>query len=184
MNSNDNPYQTPGVDLTHDPEFGEIDGSSAFAPRGRFTRLSFIAWSVTYTLLATLALGVVFGVLLAITGLQDGAADALSLVVSLPLSVLAIIFAIRRLHDINASGWWLLLYIVPVVNLVFYIVLLVKGGAPGPNDFGPPRPTTGAERVAGIVGIILLALLPLVLLAVAIPAYNAYLEQARLMQGG
>jgi uncharacterized membrane protein YhaH (DUF805 family) len=42
---------------------------------------------------------------------------------------------IRRLHDTNRSGWWLLLLIVPLlgfVNLYFYL----KRGTSGSNRFG------------------------------------------------
>lgn len=38
--------------------------------------------------------------------------------------------AIRRLHDSNRSGWWLL---VPIINIVF----LLSRGDEGSNDYGP-----------------------------------------------
>ncbi len=44
--------------------------------------------------------------------------------------------AVRRLHDTNRSGWWLLLFFVPLGN----IVLLIWFCAPStskPNRFGP-----------------------------------------------
>ena len=37
----------------------------------------------------------------------------------------------RRMHDVDRSGWWLL---VPIVNIVF----LAKRGSPGTNSYGPP----------------------------------------------
>ena len=44
--------------------------------------------------------------------------------------------SIRRLHDLNKSGWWVLLYFVPYVNLVFGLYLLFKSGTPGYNRYG------------------------------------------------
>ena len=62
----------------------------------------------------------------------------------------------RRLHDINFSGWWLLLSLVPgggIVLLVFYVL----ESNPGPNQYGPNPYATlqaGAAQyaVAGATG--------------------------------
>jgi uncharacterized membrane protein YhaH (DUF805 family) len=67
----------------------------------------------------------------------------------------AITLAVRRMHDLNFSGWWSLLMIIISVCLVlvskttifyfFAIILIVSTllliflkGTPGPNRFGPP----------------------------------------------
>jgi uncharacterized membrane protein YhaH (DUF805 family) len=44
---------------------------------------------------------------------------------------------IRRLHDINRSGWWTLLAIVPLVGWIILLVWACKAGDTGPNDYGP-----------------------------------------------
>jgi uncharacterized membrane protein YhaH (DUF805 family) len=50
---------------------------------------------------------------------------------------------IRRLHDTGRSGWWLLLFFVPLIGLVgFYF--MVKDGDRGDNRFGPD-PKAGPE---------------------------------------
>ena len=43
------------------------------------------------------------------------------------LFVMGIMTAARRLADIGASKWWVLLITVPLVNLVFLVFLLLKG---------------------------------------------------------
>lgn len=49
---------------------------------------------------------------------------------------------IKRLHDMNLSGWWLLLLFIPIVNGIFKMILLFKKGTHGKNRFGPePCPT-------------------------------------------
>jgi uncharacterized membrane protein YhaH (DUF805 family) len=63
-----------------------------------------------------------------------------------PLSTLAwlvlllpwLAVAVRRLHDRDRSGWWLLLHFVPVVGQIVLIVWFCLPGTPGPNRFGPP----------------------------------------------
>ena len=48
--------------------------------------------------------------------------------------------AARRLHDLNMSGWLLLLYFVPFVNtivsLVFFVLLYFIQGTEGENNYG------------------------------------------------
>ena len=54
---------------------------------------------------------------------------------SLALIVPSVALAIRRLHDTNKSGWWLLIAFIPfggIVLMVFYIL----EGTNGPNDHG------------------------------------------------
>jgi uncharacterized membrane protein YhaH (DUF805 family) len=43
---------------------------------------------------------------------------------------------IQRLHDLNRSGWFLLLYLVPIVNIGFLLLLSPKGSSPAPNRYG------------------------------------------------
>lgn len=60
-------------------------------------------------------------------------------IVSLLLLLPAIGVAVRRLHDIGKSGWWLWLAIIPIVNFIFAIVLLIwtiKDGTKETNQYG------------------------------------------------
>jgi len=83
---------------------------------------------ILFNLIITIALGFVGGVL----GMRGIIANLYSLAVLLP----AIAAGIRRMHDTEHSGWWLL---VPIVNLVF----AVKEGTRGDNRFGPdPKAAT------------------------------------------
>lgn len=48
--------------------------------------------------------------------------------------------AVRRLHDIGKSGWWVLTPQIPFVGSIFAIVLLVfycQDGDPDDNEWGP-----------------------------------------------
>ena len=58
---------------------------------------------------------------------------------------------VRRLHDIDKSGWWALLSFVPLVNLVL-VVFACMDGTEGENRFGPDtkvRENVGASNPAG-----------------------------------
>jgi uncharacterized membrane protein YhaH (DUF805 family) len=56
---------------------------------------------------------------------------------------------IRRLHDTNRTGWWILVVLIPIVGWIWLIVLLAMAGDSGPNSYGPPaRETPDAETVA------------------------------------
>ena len=44
---------------------------------------------------------------------------------------------IRRLHDLNLSGFFVLLGFVPLVSLGLLLYLLFKEGTTGDNSYGP-----------------------------------------------
>ncbi len=45
--------------------------------------------------------------------------------------------AIRRLHDIGRSGWWLLIGLIPFIGFIVLIVFFVKDSQPRENQYGP-----------------------------------------------
>lgn len=54
------------------------------------------------------------------------------LVVFLP----GLALAVRRLHDIGRSGWWVLLLLVPVIGILVLIYWYAQPGERAPNRFG------------------------------------------------
>ncbi len=52
--------------------------------------------------------------------------------------------AVRRLHDVDRSGWWYLLVLVPVVGIVVLVVWFCRKGTAGPNRFGDGGATAAA----------------------------------------
>lgn len=42
---------------------------------------------------------------------------------------------VRRLHDINMSGWWILITFIPFGNLVLFILAMMDGTV-GANNYG------------------------------------------------
>jgi uncharacterized membrane protein YhaH (DUF805 family) len=45
--------------------------------------------------------------------------------------------AVRRLHDTDRTGWWILIGLIPIVGFIVLIVFLATDGTPGPNRYGP-----------------------------------------------
>lgn len=43
---------------------------------------------------------------------------------------------VKRLHDLDKSGWMILLFLVPIVGTVFALYLLFADGTVGPNRYG------------------------------------------------
>ena len=50
--------------------------------------------------------------------------------------IASVMLGIKRMHDLNGSGWFTIFLFVPIVNLVMGILLLFLPGTAGPNRFG------------------------------------------------
>ena len=76
--------------------------------------------------------------------LGEGAAEfqLVSTIFSIAILVPTIAVTTRRLHDTNRSGWWQLLFFVPVIGWILLVVWLRKKGTEGANRFGPPEQAT------------------------------------------
>jgi uncharacterized membrane protein YhaH (DUF805 family) len=85
-------------------------------------------WFVLAYIIAYLVLAIVDYVL---------GAQLLTSILSLGLLIPSIAVGVRRLHDLDKSGWWLLLGLIPIVGLIL-IYWFAQPGTPGPNRFGPP----------------------------------------------
>jgi uncharacterized membrane protein YhaH (DUF805 family) len=55
---------------------------------------------------------------------------------SLAVLIPGIAVGVRRLHDIDKSGWWLLVSFIPIVGWIWLLVLLATDGTPGSNEYG------------------------------------------------
>lgn len=45
--------------------------------------------------------------------------------------------AVRRLHDIDKSGWWYWIILVPLIGVILLLVWWCSRGDDEPNRFGP-----------------------------------------------
>ena len=76
---------------------------------------------------------------------------------------------VKRLHDFNMRGWWLLTIFIPFVGLVLLLTIYFVPGSKGRNRFGAvPKKAEKFEYIAAIIFI------PLMLLFTAYSVYSAY----------
>jgi uncharacterized membrane protein YhaH (DUF805 family) len=118
-----------------------------FTLEGRLSRLQYFQlW------LVLLALGVVARLSLLLLALIFSPLvmtlfSAALLVLAVALAIGNICLAVRRWHDLDCSGWFTLLGLVPLVNFIAMLVLFFAPGTPGPNRFGPnPRAPVAPAR--------------------------------------
>ncbi|MDO4805151.1 MAG: DUF805 domain-containing protein [Lachnospiraceae bacterium] len=58
-------------------------------------------------------------------------------IAGLAVMVPSIAVGVRRLHDIGKSGWFYLIYLIPIVGVILMIVWGTTDSQPGPNMYGP-----------------------------------------------
>lgn len=53
-------------------------------------------------------------------------------------AVLSTFQVVRRLHDINLSGYYWFVFLIPFANIIFGLYILFKAGDATENVYGPP----------------------------------------------
>jgi uncharacterized membrane protein YhaH (DUF805 family) len=98
-------------------------------------------WFFLINLIITIVIDIVFS---AIAG--RGAGQDVQGLYSLAVLLPSLGVGIRRLHDTNRTGWWLLIGIIPIIGWIVLIVFLATASDPGPNNYGPnpQNPDAGA----------------------------------------
>ena len=103
---------------------------SGRAPRSEFW------WFMLFILLGNIVFAILDSILFgrAADGQQIGILGGLfGLAVFLP----SISVGVRRLHDVDRSGWWYLLILVPLIGtLILIVAFFIHRGTTGPNRFG------------------------------------------------
>ncbi len=44
--------------------------------------------------------------------------------------------SVRRLHDTDRSGWWLLINLIPLIGVIVFTVFTLQDSKPGENQYG------------------------------------------------
>ena len=102
--------------------------------------LFYILIAIGFSIIATLLASTADNIFAALTSL--GWLMAVQGIVYLLLFIPSIALAVRRLHDINRTGWMLLVMgifsflIIPYIVLLYWVIL--KEGDSGPNNYGDP----------------------------------------------
>ena len=173
--ANANPYAPPQARVADRYEDeGGVQPVRTWSPQGRIGRLRYIA----HMIVAYIAMIVpVFA-----GGFLQGM--GMELIGTLLIAALGIAYlwffivkTVQRSHDMNWSGWTVILSLIPIVNLIW----LVGSGTKGSNRYGaPPPPNTLGVKVLGLFFPVI-AVIGIVA-AVALPAYQAYAKRAAITQ--
>jgi len=174
-----NPYSAPRSKVAGPEQYGQVKVLSA---AGRLGRLRYLAYGFGFGLIAMIVQAAVAPMAASSGG--SGATIAVMgvvIIVMLGLTVVSILLAIQRLHDMNTSGWLCLLLLVPLVNAIMALVLLIAPGTRGENRFGaqPPPNGTGVVLVSLVVPLVFVVG---IVAAIAIPAYQDYTLRAQAPQ--
>ena len=165
-----NPYDAPDAMLDTGQE--ELYQPKIFTFNGRIGRMRYLAYGIGVNFLLMLVMVPLAGA----TAFMGGDPSS-SMIGILGLGifyvvtiVISVMFAKRRLNDLNRSGWWFLVFIIPFVNLLLAIYLIFFPGTSGSNNFGPAP----AENSVGV--LILGWMMPVlfvvgIVAAVAIPQF-------------
>lgn len=88
--------------------------------------------------------------LIGLSGLVGGVYGPLTTIFLLAMIVPGIAVQVRRFHDQDKSGWFVLLSLIPFLGGLIVLVFMCLEGTRGPNRFGPdPKdPAAGAEVFA------------------------------------
>ena len=93
---------------------------------GRATRSEYWYFVLIYSIIYTILMGIDFAIgtfskqLMGNGSFLGFLSTAYSLVLFLP----SLAVTVRRLHDINKSGWWILLIFVPIIGFILLVVYL------------------------------------------------------------
>ncbi|MDP2329629.1 MAG: DUF805 domain-containing protein [Reyranella sp.] len=118
--------------------------SLLFSFQGRTNRASF--WLVHVAMWVVTA--VVSGIVVGDAVLSADPEAALRSVDAVPGIILAVVYVlmiwiglavgVKRWHDRNKSGWWVLIALVPVIGGLWYLIECgFLPGTMGPNAYGP-----------------------------------------------
>jgi uncharacterized membrane protein YhaH (DUF805 family) len=103
---------------------------------GRSRRSEYWYW-VLFTFLASIVLSIIDS---ALFNYSFGSNGPLEIVFSLATLIPSLAVGIRRLHDINKSGWWTLIAFT-IVGIIPLIYWYCQPGTHGKNSYGDPAPT-------------------------------------------
>ena len=111
--------------------------SQVYTTNGRLNRLRYFK----YQLILALVSALIAFVLGFAGGLLSGNPESVLVTVptgicSLVASIGGIMLSFRRLHDLNKSGWFLLLSLVPLINIIFAFYMWLAPGTNGRNNYG------------------------------------------------
>lgn len=89
---------------------------------------------VLFNIIISIVLGVIDGVTGSFS--PEAGMGLLGGIYTLAVLIPGIAVSVRRLHDTERSGWWLLIALVPLIGAIVLLVFMVQDSKPGQNQYG------------------------------------------------
>jgi len=87
----------------------------------------------------TNAINVLIGLLILDLSTRPGSVrPALALAITVAIFIPEVALTVRRLHDTNRSGWWILILLIPVIGFVTLLAFMLIKSDGGANRYGRP----------------------------------------------
>ncbi|WP_296897555.1 DUF805 domain-containing protein [uncultured Megamonas sp.] len=105
--------------------------------KGRINRKIFILYAISFILFCLFL--IIPTLLIVISTTDETIVDISASIVStlIELALLPSLFlGIKRLHDLDKSAVWIVLYVIPLINILFFIYLCLRRGTIGDNKYG------------------------------------------------
>lgn len=106
---------------------------------------------IVYFVLAIVIGGLVGGAAMtggeAAAGILGGISGLLLIVFALAVFIPSLAVQVRRFHDQDKSGWFVLLGFIPFVGGLIVLVFMCLEGTRGPNQYGPDPKGGAVDRV-------------------------------------
>src|SRR5215467_8785564 len=99
---------------------------------GRAARSEYWYWALFIVLLSIVA----FLIDMTVFGFNTTGVNPISAIVALATLLPNLAVSIRRLHDIDRTGWWVLLAFIPLIGYIVLLVWACMRGTVGANRFG------------------------------------------------
>lgn len=183
QNFDNSPYVAPQANMeSYHNAYTVYNDSKIFSMSGRIGRIQYIAYPLVFVFII-MAISMVFGFMAGGVGVILSSSDAslsailgsyylISLLLGLANFVFLFIHTIRRLNDMNRSGWFSLVLLIPIINLIFILALWFIKGTDGENDYGLPPPPPSmllkimvGVMIAGVIATLLVAFTALAMFA-------------------
>ena len=111
-----------------------------FSFDGRIRRIEYFLSGIVGGIVFSIAWALGIGTFILGAGMGSAGGSVFGLLIGLAALVASMWFSlaqgVKRLHDLDKSGWLILLMFVPIVNALFGLYMLFADGTVGPNQYG------------------------------------------------
>ncbi len=138
-----NVYPTPSTEADLHPNNAPVSAKTGMFS-GRLNRIGYFVASLYILLLFVVPLVLTYSFRgKAIVNILALLVGTIGLVLVLPVSIS---IGIRRWHDMNKSGWYMLFGLIPYVGSLILIFYLFVPGTKGPNQYGEPDSSPSSPK--------------------------------------